>query len=68
MDICIFWGEKFLLKYFVYFLKFNFIYFIFCVFRAVPITYGGSQARGLVGATAAGLCHSQSNAGSKPHL
>ena len=27
-----------------------------------PISYGGSQARGLIGATAASLCHSHSNA------
>ena len=30
--------------------------------------YGGSQARGLIGAVATGLCHSHSNAGSKPSL
>ena len=29
--------------------------------------YGSSQARGQFRAVAAGLCHSQSNAGSKPH-
>ena len=28
----------------------------------------GSQARGPIRATAAGLCHSHSSAGSKPHL
>ena len=27
--------------------------------------YGGSQARGLIGAIGAGLCHSQSNMGSE---
>ena len=32
--------------------------------RATPMTYGGSQARGRIGATAAGLHHSYSNAGS----
>jgi len=30
------------------------------------MAYGGSQARGLIRATAAGLCHSHSNAGSEP--
>ena len=30
------------------------------------MAYGGSQARGQIGATAAGLCHS--NTGSEPHL
>ena len=39
-----------------------------CVSRAVPTTYGISQARGGIRAAAAGLHHSHSNAGSKPHL
>ena len=42
--------------------------FFFGLFRATPIAYGGSQARGLIGAAAAGLYHSHSNAGSEPHL
>ena len=42
--------------------------FIFCHFRAAPVAYGGSQARGRIGAFAAGLCHSHSNIRSKPHL
>ena len=33
----------------------------FFVLRAAPAAYGGFQARGLIGATAAGLCHSHSN-------
>ena len=41
---------------------FIFIYlFIFCLFafsRAAPVAYGGSQARGLIGAIAADLHHS----------
>ena len=37
-------------------------------FRATLTAYGGSQARGRIGATVAGLCHSQSNAKSKPCL
>ena len=32
----------------------------FLLFRAAPEAYGGSQARGLIGATAAGLHHSHS--------
>ena len=40
----------------------------FFLFRAVPVAYRGSQARGVTGATAAGLRHSHSNAGSKPCL
>ena len=43
-------------------------YFIFCLFRAMPSAYGGSQATGPVGAVAAGLRHSHSNVGSKPGL
>ena len=36
--------------------------------RAAPTAHGGSQARGLIGAVAASLCHSHSNTGSEPHL
>ena len=43
-------------------------FFVFCPFRATPVAYGGSQARGLIGAIAAGLCHSHSNTRSEPHL
>ena len=32
--------------------------FLFLLFRAAPTAYGGSQARGLIGTTAAGLHHS----------
>ena len=37
---------------------FKFLSFFFVFSRAVPVAYGGSQARGLIGAVAAGLCHS----------
>ena len=37
--------------------------FFFCLFRAPPVAYGSSQARGQFGATAANLCHSHSNSG-----
>ena len=50
------------------FVFFIFISFYFLLFRAAPAAYGGSQARGPVGATAAGLCHSHSNAGSEPSI
>ena len=43
-----------------------FILFIFCFFRGIPVAYGGAQARGRIGATAAGLHHSHSNARSEP--
>ena len=46
-----------------------FIYlFIFVFSRAAPEAYGGSQARGPIGAVAAGLHQSHSNAGSEPRL
>ena len=36
-------------------------FFFFLLFRATPVTYGSSQARGQIGATAAGLHHNHSN-------
>ena len=45
-----------------------FILLSFCLFRATPMEYGGSQARGLVRATVASLCHSYSYARYKPCL
>ena len=39
-----------------------------CLFRVSPMAYGGSQARGPIGATAPGLRQSHSNARSKPRL
>ena len=41
-------------------------FFVFFLFRAALLAYGGSQARGRIGAVAAGLQHS--NVGSKLHL
>ena len=42
--------------------------FFFCLLRVTPVAYGGSQDRGLIRATAAGLHQSHSNARSEPHL
>ena len=42
--------------------------FIYFFFRATPLAYGGTQARGPIGATAAGLHHSRSNTRSEPRL
>ena len=42
--------------------------FVFCVFTATPMAYGGSQTRGRIGDIAADLHHSLSNAGTEPHL
>ena len=36
-----------------------FLFFIFCFFRAATTAYGSSQARGRIGAVAAGLCMPQ---------
>ena len=44
-------------------------FFVFMLFLwATPTAYGGSQARGPIGAVAIGLCQSHSNAGSELHL
>ena len=42
--------------------------FSFLFFRAESTAYGGSQARGRIGSTAASLHYSHGNAGSKPCL
>ena len=47
------------------------MFLFFCLFafsRAAPRAYGCSQARGLIGAVAASLHLSHSNAGSEPRL
>ena len=43
-------------------------FFFSLPFRAAPTAYGGSQAKGQIEATTAGICHSHSNAGSEPCL
>ena len=45
-----------------------FIFIFISFFRASPVAYGFSQARGRMGATAAGLHHSHSNVGPEPCL
>ena len=56
---------------------FFFFFFVFCLFVVVvvvaiswaaPAAYGGSQARGRIGAVATSLRQSHSNAGSEPRL
>ena len=49
-------------------LSFFSFFFLFCLFQAASVAYGGSQAKGLIGAVAAGLHQSHSNARSEPHL
>ena len=45
-----------------------FFFWSFCYFLAAPAAYGGSQARGRIGAVDTGLRQSHSNAGSEPSL
>ena len=45
-----------------------FVCLVFCPFRAAPIAYGVSQARGQIGAVASGLGQRHSNMGSEPRL
>ena len=48
---------------------FPFLFFSFFFFSmATRTAYGGSQARSLIGAVAAGQCQSHSNGGSEPRL
>ena len=44
------------------------LFFFFVFSRAAPTAYGGSQAGGQIGAVAASLWQSHSNAGTKLHL
>ena len=46
----------------------HFFVCLFLLFRAAPAAYGGSQAKGPVGATTAGLRHSHSYEGSESRL
>ena len=61
----------------IYFIKIKtrisavFFFFFFCLFaiaRAAPMAYGGSQARGQIGAVATSLHQSHSNTRSEPCL
>ena len=69
-----FWLAIFVFLFpFSFFLSFFFFFFFFlcvcvCLFRAAPTAYGGSQARGRIGAVAAGLHHSHSNTKSELRL
>ena len=42
--------------------------FLFAFSRAATVAHGGSQARGLIGAVAAGPRQSHSNMGSEPYV
>ena len=47
---------------------FLYLFIYFHLFRATPMIFGGSQARGRIGAVAASLHHSHNNVGPEPHL
>ena len=53
---------------FVFFVCLFFVFCLFAISWAAPMAYGGSQARGLIGAVDAGLRQSHSNTGSEPLL
>ena len=59
------WGPLAMVLIYLYIL---FHCFIFLLFRATSTAYGSSQARGRIGAIAASLYHSHSNAGSEPSM
>ena len=46
--------------------NYYYYYYYYLLFKATPGAYGGSQARGLMGATATVLHHSHINARSEP--
>ena len=53
----------------IYLFIYLILFFVFfAISWAAPTAYGGSQARGPIGAVAAGLHHSHSNAGSEQRL
>ena len=59
-------GKIYLFIFFVF--LFVFFVVVVAISWAAPAAYGGSQARGLIGAVAASLRQSHSNAGSEPRL
>ena len=64
------WAVSFTYQFFLFFLFFFvlFVFFVFSLFTAATAAYGGSQARRLIGAVAAGLYQNHSNTRSEPFL
>ena len=52
----------------LFFFFFFFFFGLFVFSRAAPVAHGGFEARGRIGAIAAGLHQGHSNLGSKPRL
>ena len=68
MCLLMWWSGKYNAHHGVFLTRILFCFILFfAVFRAAPAAYRGSQAKGLIGATAAGLHHSHSNVGSLTH-
>ena len=63
-EINTFLNQLYFNKNFLFYLFFS----LFAFSRATPMAYGGCQARGQIGAEAAGLCQSHNNSGSKLRL
>ena len=53
---------------FIYLFIYFCLFFFFLFLLATPVAYGGSQARGRIGAVDTSLRPSHSNAGSEPRL
>ena len=60
--------DRFIPRSFIPFAAVTNGFFFLVFFRATPAAYGGSQAKGQIGAVAASLHHSYSNATSEPCL
>ena len=60
--------EELILSFFFFLFFFFFVVVVVAISWAAPAAYGGSQARGPVGAVATGLRQSHSNAGSELRL
>ena len=64
----VFFIYLFIYFYIIYFILFFIFWSFFAISWAAPAAYGGSQARGWIGAVATGLRQRHSNAGSEPRL
>ena len=69
---CTLFHDRFSERFFVVIVVVFFVFLFFLFFRfwrrGIPEAYGGSQARGQIGAVAASLSHSHSNARFEPCL
>ena len=68
MEASVFCRQSSLLYLFIYFFCLLSFVVVVAISWAAPEAYGGSQARGRIGAVATGLRQSHSNSGSEPRL